>query len=40
MWRNGKMKALKRHSHKLNTIKTKLEIGQPNVAKHSLDLNW
>lgn len=34
------MNALKRHPHKLNTIKTKLEIGQPNVAKHALGLNW
>lgn len=34
------MKALKRHSHKLNTIETKLEIGQPNAVKPSLDLNW
>ena len=40
MWGNGKMKALKCHSHKLNTIKTKLEMGQSNVTKHSLDLNW
>ena len=40
MWGNGKMKALKCHSRKLNTIKTKLEMGQSNVTKHSLDLNW
>lgn len=39
-WGNGKMKALKCNSHELNTIKTKVEIGQPDAVKYSLDLNW
>lgn len=35
-----KTKALMRDFHELNTIKTKLKIGQPNVFKHSPDLCW
>lgn len=39
-WGNGKMKALQRNSHELNTIKTKVERGQPNAVKYSPDFNW
>lgn len=39
-WGNGKMKALQCNSHEFNTIKTKVEIGQPDAVKYSPDLNW
>lgn len=32
-WGNGKMKALQCNSHELNTIKTKVELGEPDALK-------